>query len=353
MKKETKWFGMTIAATVLVLLLVIGYVVTVDPFFHYHKPLSGLSHILYYERYQNDGIVKHFDYDTLITGTSMTANFKTTECDAIFGGTSVKTPFHGASFKEINDHIAEALSAHPETKVVIRCLDTNNFSVDKDHMDYEGIPYYLYDQNIFNDTQYVLNKNVLFRADEMLKMTAEGIPSDTFDDYGNWQDDYAFGKAAVLATYDRPARSENEIKSLTEAEKERIVANVEQNITDLADAYPDVTFYYFLPPYSIAFWDSQVHMLGKTKWQVKLQDKVIRTILPHKNIKLFSFDDQFDLICNLDYYKDRIHYSEEVNTMILQWMHDGVGLLTEENYEDYTDRIYEFYKHYDYDSLYE
>ena len=56
----------------------------VDPYFHYHKPLAGLEYAIYDERYQNDGIVKHFDYDAILTGTSMTENFKTSEFDALF-----------------------------------------------------------------------------------------------------------------------------------------------------------------------------------------------------------------------------------------------------------------------------
>ena len=353
MTKESKWFAGTLGATVCVLILVIAYIAATDPFFHYHKPLEGLSYTLYYERYQNDGIVKHFDYDTIITGTSMTANFKTTDCDRIFGGKSVKVPFHGASFKEINDNLEQALKANPQIRTVIRCLDTNNFTQDKDHMDYEGIPYYLYDDSLLNDTEYVLNKNVLIRANEMIQNTLNGKPSDTFDDYGNWQDEYEFGREAVLATYDRPPAADDYQPRMTEDEKTRIEANIKQNITDLADRYPNVTFYYYLSPYSIAFWDSEVDRLGKTKWQCKLQDKIIREILPHRNIRLFSFDDRFDLITNLDNYKDRIHYSADVNTQILQWMHEGTGLLTEENYEDYIERIKDFYRHYDYDSLYE
>ena len=42
--------------------------VVIDPYFHYHKPISVLQYPLdlYKARYLNDGIMKHFDYDAII-----------------------------------------------------------------------------------------------------------------------------------------------------------------------------------------------------------------------------------------------------------------------------------------------
>lgn len=61
-------------------------VLRVDPFIHYHKPLTNAYfYPLDNQRSQNDGILKHFEYNALITGTSMTENFKTSELDELFG----------------------------------------------------------------------------------------------------------------------------------------------------------------------------------------------------------------------------------------------------------------------------
>ena len=75
-----EWF-----VTVIVILTIVGYAVyTVDPFIHYHKPYTDkYFYMLDNERSQNDGITKHFDYDAMITGTSMTENFKTTDMDDV------------------------------------------------------------------------------------------------------------------------------------------------------------------------------------------------------------------------------------------------------------------------------
>lgn len=350
--KAKSWFVSTVAGTLLVLALLAGYIAVIDPFFHYHGPLQGVAYTLDNSRYQNDGIVRHFEYDTLITGTSMVSNFKTTECEALFGGKAVKTPFHGASFCEINDNLKAAVKANPSLKTVIRCLDQGNLTQDKDYISYEGIPYYLYDSNLFNDTEYVLNKKVLILTDETLSHTAGGERMTDFDEYMNWQGDYEFGKEAVLKTYDRPGKSEYH-EALAEEERERTLANIRQNVTDTARENPDITFYYYFAPYSICYWDVEIMQQGKLSWYMDLLETVIEEILTCENIRLFGFDDDTGLICDLTHYQDQIHYSEDINSLILQWMSEDRGRLTKENYQAYLERLEEFYGSYDYDSIYE
>ena len=351
MKAKT-WFAGAVAGTLLVLALFAGYIITVDPFFHYHGPLKNIAYTLDNSRYQNDGIVRHFEYDTLITGTSMVSNFKTTQCEELFGGKVIKTPFHGASFCEINDNLKAAIEANPSLRMVVRCLDQGNFTQDKDYVSYEGIPYYLYDKNPFNDTEYVLNKKVFILTDETLANTAAGEQMTSFDEYMNWQGDYEFGKSAVLKTYDRPGKTEYH-DELAQEELERTLANIRQNVTDTARENPDITFYYYFAPYSICYWDVQIMQQGKLDWYMDLMETVIEEILTCDNIKLYAFDDNTELICDLDNYQDQLHYSEEINSLILQWMKEGRGRLTKENYEAYLESLYEFYGAYDYDSIYE
>lgn len=61
-----------------IFLAIIGRrVIMVDPFFHYHKPdTATYFYSLDNERSQNDGIIKNFKYDAVITGTSLVENFR-------------------------------------------------------------------------------------------------------------------------------------------------------------------------------------------------------------------------------------------------------------------------------------
>ena len=89
---------------------VLSYLVyRVDPFFHYHKPeVENYYYPLDNQRSQNDGIARHFDYNAIITGTSMIENFRTSDMDARFDCNTIKLPFSGAYYKENRDVIKKA-----------------------------------------------------------------------------------------------------------------------------------------------------------------------------------------------------------------------------------------------------
>ena len=87
MEKKTwkKFLIQELTITGLLLIAVAGLVAYVDPFFHYHAPIDGFSYIMDNERYQNDGITRNFEYDALITGTSVSENFRASLVDELFG----------------------------------------------------------------------------------------------------------------------------------------------------------------------------------------------------------------------------------------------------------------------------
>ena len=353
MDRDKKW-GITLLVLVGVCLAgIAGLTAVVDPFFHYHKPLECLSYPLNNERYQNDGIVKHFDYDAVITGTSMTLNFKASELDELFGVHSVKVAFPGAMYKEINDNLEKAVAANPDIRLVVRGLDKLWLLEDADKTGYDkdSYPYYLYDDVLYNDVYYVLNKDVLCsHVKGVLGFTCSGQKSTDFDTYGNWMHAFSFGKDAVDAVYHRADRTD-EIQEVTEADFEMLRENLSQNVTDLAKAHPEIDFYLFLTPYSIYYWDN-LNQTGTLKKQLAIEEEAIRLLVEQENIYLFAFSDLFEMICDLDHYKDEIHYSEEINSQILKWMSRKEHLLTKENYREYCGRIYEFYMTYDYEALF-
>ena len=140
-------------------------VIKIDPYFHYHKPdLNKYYYSLDNQRSQNNGVIKNFDYDALITGSSMTENFKTSEMDHIFAVKSIKVPFSGGTYKEINDNLVFALENNLKLKTIVRSLDYSKIFDDKDLMrtDLGEYPTYLYDSNPVNDVRYLFNKDVVF-----------------------------------------------------------------------------------------------------------------------------------------------------------------------------------------------
>ena len=340
-----------------IFLSIIGIlVIKIDPYFHYHKPdLNKYYYSLDNQRSQNNGVIKNFDYDALITGSSMTENFKTSEMDHIFAVKSIKVPFSVGTYKEINDNLVFALENNPKLKTIVRSLDYSKIFDDKDLMrtDLGEYPTYLYDSNPVNDVRYLFNKDVVFgRIYPMISNKSEtnfkpGITS--FDDYASWQKNYTFGKNSVIPNGIKSIEKSKPVH-LTNEEKQTINENIAQNVTSLAAKYPDVNFYYFFPPYSAVFWND-LNNDGTIYKQIEAESYAIELILKYPNIHLYSFNMLTDITTDLNNYKDSTHYGQWINSLMLRYMKNNKRLLTKENYRSYLDEEFKFYTSFDYSSL--
>ena len=325
--------------------------IMLDPYFHYHKPASGLSYTLYNERYQNDGISRNFEYDTIITGSSMTQNFKTSECDEIFGVQSIKVPFSGATYKEINDNLKRAFESDHSIKYVIRCLDYSRLVQPADSMNESvDFPEYMTNDNLFDDVHYFLNKTIIY--DDTLKMIFNmvfGKESTSFDEYSNTTRLFTFGKESVLESYSLGEKVELS-RELTDEEASMIRENIRKNVVELAKEQPETTFYLFFPPYSICYWD-ELNQNNEVNWRIQAEKAAIEEMLDTPNIKLFSFCDNAEMVCDLENYKDQAHYGEWINSEILQWLINEDGMITKDNYLQYIENIEKMYTSYNYEAL--
>lgn len=345
------WNVMVIFVSVSLLLAIALVTAYIDPFFHYHGPLDEYQYKFAGERYMNDGIVRHFNYDAIITGTSMTQNFKTSTLDMLFGTQSIKTSFSGATNKELADNLDRAFSANSGIKMIVRSLDTYSLVQDKDlyASDFD-FPTYLTNNNPFDDVKYLLNKNVFF--DNVLytfDFSKYGTTT-TFDTYSNWNSSFEYGKEAVLSTYDVENTSKmwDEV-AVNDEQKKIMTDNLDQNILRIAREHPDTKFYIFFPPYSICYWDTLAHN-GTMKYELDLMYEATKLLLEYDNIYLYGFSSCFETVCDLNNYKDTTHYGEWINDEILQWMYKDEYRITKDNLIEYFDSIAEFYSTFPYDN---
>lgn len=349
--KTSTYIKVTITGILLVLGVFAGINIYVDPLFHYHGPTEGIQYPLYDERYMNYGIAKHFEYNSIITGTSMTQNFKASQWDNYFGTASIKTPFAGASYKEVNDLLKCAFEHNDSIVMVMRCLDPTMLIMEKDEMDYNDYPDYLYDDNIFNDVNYVLNKDIFFQFTEYVRtFMKQGGVTTNFDTYKNWSWQYQYDKNLVLQDFVRREKMDGSAL-LTEDDIRKIRENVEANVVCLVRENPETDFYFFFPPYSILYWDDLVRE-GQLARRLEAHRMAIEILLEYDNIKLFTFMDVADIVCNLNLFKDSLHYNQQVTDYIIDAMALGSNQLTKENYEDYMNFLYGFYGSYDYEMIF-
>lgn len=352
MKNSKKWCCWMLVLTVLVLSAAGALTAVIDPFFHYHAPLPFLSYPLSEQRYQNDGIVRHFSYDAIITGTSMTENFLASEMNALFDVNAVKVNFSGAGLREINENLERAFAANPDIRMVVRSLDGYMLAADTNEMfEDEDYPEYLYDDSLLNDVSYVLNKEILLNHTmKVLQYTLAGLPSTSFDDYSYWADQMTFGADEVWRYCDwegAPA----EPTPLTEHEKQRLIDNLEQNVLAMARQNPQTDFYLFFPPYSVPAWYDLYHS-GRLERQIEIYELTTRLLLECENIHLFSFHTEYEYTADLSHYMDPEHYDADMNSQILRNMRDGVNLLTKENDQAHWSEVEEYYSSFDYEAYF-
>ena len=357
---EKRWIKNFIILTAAVTAGVCVYTAVLDPFFHYHAPLPGFYYKLENQRAQNDGITKHFDYDSLITGTSFTENFHTTQFDSLFDASSVKVPYPGASYREVNDNLKTAFRTHSGIRFVLRSVEDSYLIEDKDtlHKEMGEYPTYLYNRNPFDDLKYLLNKDVI--AGYCLPMTARRLLNgkggvDSFDSYSAAPETADGQEKALreLSDYRKELRGTPGSvpqEELTAEEAEMVKENVSQNLVSIAKAHPDTQFYYFVPPVSIARWGT-MYAQGILYKQIQAQELAFSLLLSCDNVQLYSFAEDTALCTDFSHYADSVHYNAETAGELMRRIHAGEGRVTKENLRELLDFEKSFYGSYDYAAL--
>lgn len=343
------WLSIIISAGIIVIII--------DPYHHYHKPLDCFDYVASDAVYMNDGMCKNYDYEALITGTSMTSGFSEKEASDLFHMTFLRATFLGEGFKRINENLESAIEHNSNLKFVIRSVDTLWFVSDTNWLAYDNYPVYLYNDNLIDDTQYLYNFDMW--ADVLIPtLKTFHIPTNkeefVFTELDEKQKDYLDNESA-LANYQRPKKEYLSVNSSDNAEYFSYMdSNLYDNLLQIVEQNPEIEFYFYFPPYSILWWDG-INQVGdgRVNRRIDMEQYAIEKILAYDNVRLFSFFNNFDMICDLHNYSDDIHYHSDINSQILKWMKSGEYELTKENYLDYISEIRDFYVNFDYDSIFE
>lgn len=339
--KEKKWNIVVLGGTFGILLMVALVTLVIDPYLHYHEPLAKLEYPLKDERYINDGIARNYEYEAMITGTSMAQNFKASQMEELWQVATIKTAYSGATFHELNESIGRALFYNPNLKYVLCSLDGSRINYDAYTDSYDGYPEYLYDENPFNDVNYLLNKEVVPKTIAVLNYTRAGNQTTSMDAYGSWSQYKVFGKEAVEATV-VPKQAAAESVSFTTEDEARVRENIGENYLKTALEYPQVTFYFYLPPYSTYYWEDLIKT-GQLEAQLMAEELAVELLTEAPNVHVYGFADRLEITKNLDNYMDILHYGDWINEEIMEMIYRGEGELTKENYKEYFQRIRELY----------
>ena len=343
-----KYLKNTITYTAIALLVIAAIIIVIDPFSHFHMPFFKMGPVATDERAALIGIAKNDNYEVALIGSSMSENFIDSWFeDGYFGKSAVKFCLQGAHFDDYEVILDEVIK-HPELKSVVFGLD--NYILTDDPSEQEiTIPEYLSNNNVFDDSHYLWNKSAF--TEFLPVFILNNIKEHGSDDNAYvWEGLFPYGKAATVASY---------ISFRPDGPKEREVYDAYFDNADLflskftkyIEARPDVKFYVYIPPYSILFWDYSM-LNGRLEAEICMQERVFSKLLEYDNVELHYFQNDIDIITNLDNYRDYSHYKQAINYYMYTRMKKGEKLLTKDNYYDTLIDMFGYASSYDYNSIF-
>lgn len=334
-----RWACGLLAGLCLLLLACGAFVWAVDPCLYYRVPEEA---VFFNERYQNAGLLRHAQADTVLLGTSMAANYRPSQVEAAFGGSAVKLTVPDGYMSEFDAILSAAFRAHPPERVIFG-LDANILIRDESGLT-GALPAYLYNADPLDDVQYLLNRDTLYYSAYALLAARRGDLT-AVDDAFTWDDTIWWNHMTALGSYERPDPVEETLPAgsyLAQADANLAV------IEGWAAAHPDTEFDIFLPPYSLLFWD-KVGRLGETDAVFAALERTCETLLQYGNVRLYNFLMDADIVTNLDNYCDYIHHSGKTAGVVLEKIQAGECLMTAENWRETLAGWRDFVVNYDYE----
>ena len=312
MKRKT-WAILTLGALVSAILFLCALVIAIDPFqiyrlaSSYMPPIDRLTQV-----YANAGIVRSYEYDSAIVGTSVTENFSPSQMDELLGGRFIKlcssagTAYNHALLLDL------AFDTHQMQRIVYG-LDVYSFIAGLEETGTD-MPMYLYDSNPFNDVQYWLNRSVLGSfLPRCLRAWGKTQDDSIRDSMYNWAglDDYG-----EIALYNASFTQPEDIRP-ADAFIENAVANLNTHVLPFIEAHPDTQFDFFFPPYSAAEW-STMYSKGTLDAMLALRGVCYDTLSSYANVTVYDFAACEEWTLNIDNYKDTLHYGAWINDAITE-----------------------------------
>lgn len=298
-------------------------VIIADPFFHYHKPLGVLKAVADTPEYQVDGSVRNFTYDSILLGSSVAENYNNDQIDTSFGCHSIKAIQKSASTPDLLYYLNKAYEAQ-ELRYVFYSFDLFALTDDVNHVMGEVMPLYLYNENPIDDVYYLWNKDILF--EKIPYMAAQSISGYQEGLSYNWARYKSFASDIALSNY---VRLEGVMPDWV---NEETMGKVSENLTRVCEvikAHPNTQFYIMYPPYSELWWDNEYRQ-GNLSMYYEILGLSLESLSELDNAHIYYFQNETDIVCNLNLYMDPVHFSGAINDWMVEQMHLEKYLVTSE-----------------------
>lgn len=322
-------FVLTVLGMALVLALgVITFNAWVDPFQHYRKAERFPARFYpAWQRYENPGLAKHYDYDRVVTGSSLMENLVPAEVDRTLGGKTINLSVSAQTAYDAGQVLRVALETGKARHIVMN-LDYNAFSGAPDRSGFtEPFPRYLYDDARWNDLPYVLGIGTLRKSLE----TALGLEWTRFNTNPRrmwyWAEGYQFFAAKAVQALD-PANLNARFRQ-PDRTLEGMKASFEANLAPLIENYPGTRFTFVYAPYAILVW-LDFQQRNQVEVTLAFREWLFERTKGHANVEIYDFHAEPSIVMDLDHFTDIYHYSPKLSRGILEAMAAGRYRLTRE-----------------------
>lgn len=295
------------------LVFIAGIVFIIDPYVRYRKPFYSKTVGATGNPALYPGILRNYEYDSLILGTSMAQNFRVKEANEIFNANFINVAQSGASTEDTLRIFNS--SNKNNVKNVIMSLDISSFNTaGTNTLKYD----YMFNEVSIADYKYLLNMDTFI---QILRIATK--PNKNPYELGYWANDgYKFSKEEVMKTIPKISKEKKfEIENMKKRYNETIKLMIEEN--------PQIQFYFFFPPYSILMYKT----LGVDFEDfIDFKKYVVNELLVFQNVAVYDFQSEKKITHNLDLYKDYTHYSADINTFMLNQFLNTDFKLNDDNY---------------------
>ena len=323
------------------LLAIVGAInYRIDPFQQYRIP-SGYAPRFYFafQRYENPGIARHYDFDRAIVGSSFMENISGSEVDRAFG--SGKT--FNLSFSALTAYDArkllESVLARGRVKEVVYNVDFNSFSGDPHRTGFpDPLPLYLYDQRLWNDYPYLLSIATLRRSiDIMLGHRDPGYREDA-DRPWYWADGVEFSAKLVAEGLD--VRDLNKRFKQPQRTMDGMMKSFDENLLPLVRDHPETRFIFIWPPYSILVW-ADFRQRGQVDLSLEFKRRFVEILARYPNVRIHDFQERADWITNFAEYRDIYHFSPRISSALVSEVGADHERLTPQNVDERNGKLRE------------
>ena len=315
-------------------------VFVLDPFYQYHAPWLGLKQTLFDRETQMAGSIRNLSYDSVLLGSSMVENCDSTYLDAQYGCHTLKIIKASGSVADLLYYLEIAHNRQNLTHIfwgmdLTALTASNEVSLPDIYS-----PSYLFTKLPFDDLPYLFNKDVLLeKIPLMIAYSYAGI--NTGGQAYDWSDGKNFSAAKAMEDYHKPAEP---LPEQSIADKIPVIEENIRMVLKEINSHPETDYRIFFPPNSMMMWDDR-YTSGTAEALFYALERILPALLTCENAEIYYFQSDADIICNLDNYMDKNHYSPGINRYMLECMAAGEYRVTEENMEEVLSGMREVYEY--------